>query len=296
MKMKFKRFLSGVMAVATLASVSVQPVAVSASELEPEEIPFEQQYPELKEVQDSLDPDEIVTANDIELAYGQEFEEEVDLFGIEGADESKTKILFYEAKNDDGADFDIHTPNTYKAVYAMEPVSEHPSYRISRNITVKESETDSNGKSSATIVKTHDTVYLKEITAPKGNVLNTTAYNVKLVANKTTSTTVPDKEQFGELTVYKEGHVLAGAEVSDSGVAFKYENRRLKGAVYNVYVGVDIMSAYGAKIYSKGDLVKEKLSTDENGACILKICILELMLSKKCRHRRTSKMQKKKKK
>ena len=35
MKMKFKRFLSGVMAVATLASVIVQPVAVSASELEP---------------------------------------------------------------------------------------------------------------------------------------------------------------------------------------------------------------------------------------------------------------------
>lgn len=50
MKMKFKRFLSGVMAVATLASVIVQPIAVSASELEPEEIPFEQQYPELKEV------------------------------------------------------------------------------------------------------------------------------------------------------------------------------------------------------------------------------------------------------
>ena len=46
MKMKFKRFLSGVMAVATLASVIVQPVAVSASELEPEEIPFDQEYPD----------------------------------------------------------------------------------------------------------------------------------------------------------------------------------------------------------------------------------------------------------
>lgn len=657
MKMKFKRFLSGVMAVATLASVIVQPVAVSASELEPEEIPFEQQYPELKDVQNSLDSDEIVAANDIELAYGQEFEVEVDLSGIEGVDESKMKILFHEAKNEDGADFDTHTPDTYKAVYAVEPVSGHPSYRISRNITVKEPETeqqsessseivvddngdtgdtelsdddsdshretekeidsetgltvsealeqaesngidlyamdagetitfmasagnarssqqvsvtrgtmyryadygygsyltyqytvkfgnvsataycvqpskpgpgtgtytinkvgdgkalakvcyygtkasgddgffteengygnlsagarfilvhlaasyangsgdafsganstaqnlakklynycvsqpdipsvamsfsdanvkayvdgnsqrtkditfkadalqtitmklpagvqlhnlttgktskagesveicggtkfylsapltqvsdvaeswsstmkgcitkdysaykittgsgtqdlalvfgegvddekyvdfkvswielatvevvkkdstadvnlagavfgiysdpdcknlittmpetDSNGKTSATIVKTQDTVYLKEITAPKGYVLNTTAYNVKLVASKTTSTTVPDKEQLGELTVYKEGQVLAGADVSDSGVTFKYENRRLKGAVYNVYAGADIMSAYGAKIYSKGDLVKENLSTDENGAC-----------------------------
>ena len=41
MKMRFKRFLSGFMAVATLASVIIQPVAVSASELEPEEIPIE---------------------------------------------------------------------------------------------------------------------------------------------------------------------------------------------------------------------------------------------------------------
>ena len=660
MKMKFKRFLSGVMAVATLASVIVQPVAVSASELEPEEIPFEQQYPELTEVQDSLDPDEVVVANDIEIAYGDEFEVEVDLSGINGVDESKMKILFHEAKNEAGAEFDTHTPDTYKAVYAVEPVSGHPSYRISRNITVKEPETetqsessseiavdddsgtgdteqseedseshretenavdteteltvsdvleqaesngidlyameagetvtfmattgnarssqqvsvtrgtmyrysdygygtyltyqytvkfgnvsataycvqpskpgpgsgtytinkvgdgkalakvcyygtkasgddgffteengygnlsagarfilvhlaasyangsgdafsganstaqnlamklynycvsqpeipdvamsfsdanvkayvdgnsqrtkditfnadalqtitmklpagvqlhnlttgktskagesveicggtkfylsapltqvsdvaeswsatmkgsitkdysaykistgsgnqdlalvfgegvddekyvdfkvswielatvevvkkdsaadvnlagavfgiysdadcknlittmpetDSNGKSSATIVKTQDTVYLKEITAPKGYVVNTTAYNVKLVASKTTTTTVPDKEQLGELTVYKEGQVLAGAEVSENGTAFQYENRRQKGAVYNVYAGEDIFSAYGAKIYSKGDLVKENLSTDENGACILK--------------------------
>ena len=96
MKMRFKRFLSGFMAVATLASVIIQPVAVSASELEPEEIPFEQQYAELKDVQDSLDPDEIVKANDIELSYGQEFDVEVDLSGIEGVDESR--LRFYSMK------------------------------------------------------------------------------------------------------------------------------------------------------------------------------------------------------
>ena len=139
-----------------------------------------------------------------------------------------------------------------------------------KNLVTTMPETDSNGKSSATIVKTQDTVYLKEITAPKGYVVNTTAYNVKLVASKTTTTTVPDKEQLGELTVYKEGQVLVGADVSENGTVFKYENRRQKGAVYNVYASEDIISAYGAKIYSKGDLVKENLSTDENGACILK--------------------------
>ena len=142
MKMRFKRFLSGFMAVATLASTIIQPVTVSASELEPEKIPFEQQYAELKDVQDSLDPNEIVKANDIELSYGQEFDVEVDLSGIEGVDESKIKVLFHEAKNEVGIDFDTHTPDTYKAVYAVEPVSGHPAYRISRNITVKEPETE----------------------------------------------------------------------------------------------------------------------------------------------------------
>ena len=142
MKMRFKRFLSGFMAIATLASTIIQPVTVSASELEPEKIPFEQQYAELKDVQDSLDPNEIVEANDIELSYGQEFDVEVDLSGIEGVDESKIKVLFHEAKNETGTDFDTHIPDTYKAVYAVEPVSGHPAYRISRNITVKEPKTE----------------------------------------------------------------------------------------------------------------------------------------------------------
>lgn len=663
MKMRFKRFLSGFMAVATLASVIIQPVAVSASELEPEEIPFEQQYAELKDVQDSLNPDEIVKANDIELSYGQEFDVEVDLSGIEGVDESKIKILFHEAKNETGTDFDTHTPDTYKAVYAVEPVSGHPAYRISRNITVKEPETevqserssdstvnveddtgdteqseedsesyretqnsestadleseltvsevleqaesngidlyameagetvtfmaaagnarssqqvsvtrgaeyryadygygtyltyqytvkfgnisataycvqpskpgpgsgtytinkvgdgkalakvcyygtkasgddvffteengygnlstgarfilvhlaasyangsgdafsganstaqnlamklynycisqpeipdvamsfsdadvkayvdgnsqrtkditfnadalqtitmklpagvqlhnlttgktskagesveicggtkfylsapltqvsdvagswsatmkgsitkdysaykistgsgnqdlalvfgegvddekyvdfkvswvqqasvkvikkdaksdaklsgavfglysdaectklitqlpatDENGEASVQITKTQDTVYLKEITAPSGYRINATAYNVKLEVSKTTTVTVPDEEQMGQLTVYKEGEVLVGADVTENGTTFKYEKRRQRDAVYDVYAGADIKTAYGTKVYSKGDLVKENLTTDTNGATVLK--------------------------
>ena len=674
MKMRFKRFLSGFMAVATLASTIIQPVTVSASELEPEKIPFEQQYAELKDVQDSLDPNEIVKANDIELSYGQEFDVEVDLSGIEGVDESKIKILFHEAKNEAGTDFDTHTPDTYKAVYAVEPVSGHPAYRVSRNITVKEPKTeaittsnssenttgegnagetedigtaddeetdrqtetevvtdlteesetttdeetgltvsdvmeqadeegidlysldegesvtfmarvasttstkkvtvtrgacyqysdygygsyltyqytvkfgsvsatayciqpeksspgsgtyditklsdgkklakvcyygtkasgddgffteengygnlstgarfilvhlaasyansgdsafsgasskaktlamklynycisqpnipdvemsfsdanvtayvdgssqrtkeitfkadelqsitmklpsgvklhnvttgktskagesvvisggtkfylsapltqvsdvagswsatmkgsitkdysaykistgsgsqdlalvfgegvddekyvdfkvtwvqyasvkvikkdskanaklsgavfglysdadcknlitklpatDANGEASAQIVKTQDTVYLKEITAPSGYRINATAYNVKLEVSKTTTVTVPDEEQLGQLTVYKEGEVLTGADVTENVTTFRYEKRRQKGAVYNVYAGADITTAYGTKVYSKGDLVKENLITDSNGAVILK--------------------------
>ena len=75
--------------------------------------------------------------------------------------------------------------------------------------------TDKNGKSSVTIIKTQDTVYLKEITAPQGYVVNATATNVKLVASKTSAVTVENKEQLAELTIYKEGQVLTGAEVSE---------------------------------------------------------------------------------
>ena len=97
-----------------------------------------------------------------------------------------------------------------------------------------ESATDKNGKSSVTIIKTQDTVYLKEITAPQGYVVNATATNVKLVASKTSSVTVENKEQLAELTIYKEGQVLSGADVSENGTVFQYENRRQKNAVYNV--------------------------------------------------------------
>ena len=69
--------------------LSFQPVTVSASELEPEPTSFEQQYPELQDVQDTLDKDEIVEAKDIEIPYGEEFEVEVDLSGIEGVNEKK---------------------------------------------------------------------------------------------------------------------------------------------------------------------------------------------------------------
>ena len=82
--------------------------------------------------------------------------------------------------------------------------------------------------------------------------------------------TVPDEEQMGQLTVYKEGQVLTGADVTENGTTFKYEKRRQKGAIYDVYAGGDIKTAYGAKVYSKGDLVKENLTTDSNGAVILK--------------------------
>lgn len=137
-------------------------------------------------------------------------------------------------------------------------------------LITKMPKTDANGYAEAEIVKTQDTVYLKEITAPNGYRRNTTAYNVKLIANETTTVTVLDVEQMAELTVYKEGQVLVGADVTDQGVTFRYENKRLSNAVYNVYAGENIYTGYGALVYSKGDLVRENLTTNGNGLVVIK--------------------------
>lgn len=194
---------------------------------------------------------------DLALVFGEGVEDEKYVsLSVKWIELAKVEVIKVDSKHSDaklaGAVFGIYSDKGCTKLITQMPA------------------TDQNGSSVAEIIKTQDTVYLKEITAPTGYRLNTSSYNVNLVANQTTSVTVPDQEQLGELTIYKEGEVLAGAEVTAEGVTFRYESRRQKGAVYNVYAGADIVTAYGAKVYSKGDLVKANLTTDSNGATVLK--------------------------
>lgn len=197
------------------------------------------------------------SVQDLALVFGEGVEDKkyVD-FSVKWLELAKVQVIKVDSKNQDaklsGAVFGVYKDKDCTQLIAKMPA------------------TDKNGASEVEIVKTQDTVYLKEITAPTGYRLNTSSYNVKLVANQTTSVTVPDEEQLGELTVYKEGQVLVGAEVSADKMVFQYENRRQAGAVYDVYAGADIYTAYGALVYEKGALVKEHLTTDSNGAVILK--------------------------
>lgn len=130
--------------------------------------------------------------------------------------------------------------------------------------------TNAKGESEVKITKTQDTVYLREISGPSGYVLDTKAYGVKLVVGQTASKNLTDKEQKGALTIYKEGEVLTGATVTENGVTFTYEKRKLKGAVYSVYASADIKAADGTLIYKKGALVKDNLVTGDDGSVTLK--------------------------
>lgn len=138
-----------------------------------------------------------------------------------------------------------------------------------KNLIVKMPATDTQGASSVTFAKTQETVFLKEISAPKGYVMDSTSKNVKLVAFEEVKKEVTDQEQLAKLTVYKTGEMLTGASVTDAGVTFQYKNRKLKGAKYNVSAGADIYSPTGNLLYKKGTVIAENLTTGEDGSATL---------------------------
>lgn len=196
------------------------------------------------------------STQDLALVFGEGVTDEkyVD-FSVEWVKMAKIEIV----KKDAGSNAKVAG-----AVYGIY------SDEAGKNLIAKMPATDANGASSITIEKTQNTVYLKEISVPNGYVLDTKAYGINLVIGGTTKKDVTDKEQFADLTVYKEGEVLTGASVTDSGVVFHYTKQRLKGAVYNVYAGADIKAADGRVIFQKGALVKEGLTTGEDGSATLK--------------------------
>lgn len=196
------------------------------------------------------------STQDLALVFGEGVTDEkyVD-FSVEWVKMAKIEIV----KKDGGSNAKVAG-----AVYGIY------SDEAGKNLIAKMPATDANGASSITIEKTQNTVYLKEISVPNGYVLDTKAYGINLVIGGTTKKEVSDKEQFADLTVYKEGEVLTGASVTESGVVFQYTKQRLKGAVYNVYAGADIKAADGRVIFQKGALVKEGLTTGEDGSATLK--------------------------
>ena len=139
------RMISGLLSAVMVLQAAVTPITAFASEMNPEEElkAYVEALPELDQVKDQLDPEEIVTAKDYEVVFDAEIDLKKDFTNLEISDKDKVKVNFYEAKNADKADFSTGMAGTYKAVYYVEPTNEHhPVYRISRNITVKEPVTE----------------------------------------------------------------------------------------------------------------------------------------------------------
>ena len=139
------RMISGLISAVMVFSSAVSPMSVYASEKMPEEElkEYVASLPELDQVRDVLDPDEIVTAADYEVDFETGIDLRTDFTGLEIPNRDKVTINLYEVKSEENADFSTSRPGIYKAVYYVEPVNEqHPVYRFSRNITVKEPVTE----------------------------------------------------------------------------------------------------------------------------------------------------------
>lgn len=135
-----------------------------------------------------------------------------------------------------------------------------------RNLIVQMPPTDQNGASSVTFNVTGSTVYLKELTPPKGYKINVNAVGVSVSAGKTTTKTLTDTEIMGSLKIYKEGEVLTGAVSNANGTVFQYEKRRLPGATYKVTAAEDIVAADGRTVFKKGAVVAENVTTGADGS------------------------------
>ena len=121
---------------------------------------------------------------------------------------------------------------------------------------------DGSCKSDALVAGTY---YVKEISAPKGYVLDKAVYTLVVTAGQTTSFTRADEEQTGAITIYKEGEVLTGW----NGTNFVYEVRKLPGATFRLIAAEDIYRADGAKVYNKGDIVADNLKTGKDGQVVV---------------------------
>ena len=117
-------------------------------------------------------------------------------------------------------------------------------------------------KSEALVAGTY---YVKEIKAPDGYVLDDNIYTLVIQSGQTTYLNIVDKEQKGAITIYKEGEVLSKWEDNN----FIYEKKKLAGATFKVTAGEDIYRADGVRVYSKGAVVAERLTTGVDGYAVL---------------------------
>ena len=95
------------------------------------------------------------------------------------------------------------------------------------------------------------TVYVKEITAPEGYVVNKTVYPVHVSAGKTVEVSAEDTRVKGKITVKKQD--------TDTQDYLPQGDAQLAGAVYGLYARTDIQNPDGTGvIYKAGSLIAQK--------------------------------------
>lgn len=197
----------------------------------------------------------VISGDDYQdVGYGDFIEEKANSvhFSIKWMDIAKITLI----KRDEESN--VNLSGAVFGVYADEACT---------NLITKMPATDKNGSSFVEFTKTQDTVYLKEITAPKGYRLNTQAYGVKIVAGGNTDITVTNKEQKGRITIHKIGERLISIQDGNP-LKFIYDNSAYAGAVYKIYAAEDIVSQDKTTLIHKKDTLIETVTTGEDGNAV----------------------------
>lgn len=108
--------------------------------------------------------------------------------------------------------------------------------------------------------------YLKQIKAPEGYVLKSEPDEYEIYAGRNKSTWIMNTEQKGSLYIYHEGEKLVGWD----GTNFVYENRGIGQNAVKITAAEDVYSANGTLVYSKGDVVKERVEGSRTGSIVIK--------------------------
>ncbi|MBQ4560544.1 MAG: LPXTG cell wall anchor domain-containing protein [Tyzzerella sp.] len=108
--------------------------------------------------------------------------------------------------------------------------------------------------------------YLKQIKAPDGYVLKSAPDEYEIYAGRSKSTWIMNTEQKGSLYIYHEGEKLVGWD----GTNFVYENHSIGQNAVKITAAEDVYSANGTLVYSKGDVVKERVEGSRTGSTVIK--------------------------
>ena len=139
------RFMAGLLAAVLMITSVIMPAMAAADGKSGEgKADDAANLPLFMEVADQLDPGEDVTAEDIEITAGDEFDPETDFTGII-YEEEKVKVSFSHASDENGNAFSTGKPGAYEAVYHAEPAGSGLAYSFSRKIIVKEKDSGSGG-------------------------------------------------------------------------------------------------------------------------------------------------------
>ena len=147
----YMRVMSAFMTVMMLLPTIITPTLAFAAEATPIDnlAKYVDALPLMEEVEDQLDPSELVSADSYSVELGAEVDLNTDFTNID-YDNERVKVTFYKAENAEGQPFSTDCADIYQTMYYAEPYSGNSAYKFTRMITVSDLEIEAEERTENT--------------------------------------------------------------------------------------------------------------------------------------------------